>query len=167
VQAARASNSILSKLFVEGSLASFGYFDAHYLFSSTLILVMSAVMDPNVGMSDAVSYAFTILRAMKEDGNLPSFDYYERLQRTRASVGKMREANEASSRVSAAPNGNTTPEEQLFHDTDGSALPLDHPLIDSFLADKAFVWPDGMIPQDESLRDLACELGDEFLFGPA
>ncbi|KAJ5330752.1 hypothetical protein N7476_000535 [Penicillium atrosanguineum] len=173
VQAARASNSILSKLFVEGSLASFGYFDAHYLFSSTLILVMSAVMDPNVGMSDAVSYAFTILRAMKEDGNLPSFDYYERLQRTRASVGKMREASEASSRVSAVPNGSTTPEEQLFHDTDGSALvfvdgvPLDHPLIDSFLADEALVWPDGIVPQDDSLRELACELGDEFLFGPA
>ncbi|CAI7587813.1 unnamed protein product [Penicillium glandicola] len=173
VQAARASNSILSKLFVEGSLASFGYFDAHYLFSSTLILVMSAVMDPNVGMSDAVSYAFTILRAMKEDGNLPSFDYYERLQRTRASVGKMREANEARSRVSAAPNGSATPQEQLVHEVDGSALgfvdgvPLDHPLIDSFLADKAFVWSDGMIPQDDSLRDLACELGDEFLFGPA
>jgi hypothetical protein len=134
---------------------------------------MSAVMDPNVGMSDAVSYAFTILRAMKEDGNLPSFDYYERLQRTRESVGKMRKANEEGSRVSAAPNGNTTPEEQPIHDTDGSALgfvdgvPLDHPLIDSFLADKAFVWPDGMIPQDDSLRDLACELGDEFLFGPA
>ncbi|KGO54610.1 Major facilitator superfamily domain, general substrate transporter [Penicillium expansum] len=173
VQAARASNSILSKLFVEGSLASFGYFDAHYLFSSTLILVMSAVMDPNVGMSDAVSYAFTILRAMKEDGNLPSFDYYERLQRTRASVGKMREANEASSRVSTAPNGSTAPQEQMVHDADGSVLgfgdgvPLDNPLIDSFLADKAFIWPDGMNPQDESLRDLACELGDEFLFGPA
>ncbi|KAJ5498545.1 hypothetical protein N7453_007596 [Penicillium expansum] len=173
VQAARASNSILSKLFVEGSLASFGYFDAHYLFSSTLILVMSAVMDPNVGMSDAVSYAFTILRAMKEDGNLPSFDYYERLQRTRASVGKMREANEASSRVSAAPNGSTALQEQMVQDADGSALgfgdgvPLDNPLIDSFLADKAFIWPDGLNPQDDSLRDLACELGDEFLFGPA
>jgi len=175
VQAARASNHILSKLFVEGSLASFGYFDAHYLFSSTLILVMSAVMDPNVGMSDSVSYAFTILRAMKEDGNLPSFDYYERLQRTRASIGKMREANEASSCVSAVPNGSTTPQEQVLHDADASTLglgfvdgvPLDHPLIDSFLAGKAFVWPDGMIPQDDSLRDLACELGDEFLFGPA
>ncbi|CAI7653159.1 unnamed protein product [Penicillium viridicatum] len=172
VQAARASNSILSKLFVDGSLASFGYFDAHYLFSSTLILVMSAVMDPNVAMSDAVSYAFTILRAMKEDGNLPSFDYYERLQRTRISVGKMREANEARCRVSATHNGSTTPQEQLVHDADGSALgfvdgvPLDNPLIDSFLADKAFVWPEGMIPEDESLRDLMCELGDEFLFGP-
>ena len=114
---------------------------------------MSAVMDPNVGMSDAVSYAFTILRAMKEDGNLPSFDYYERLQRTRASVGKMREANEARCRVSAAGNGSTTPREQQVHDADGSAL--------------AFVWPDGMIPPDDSLRDLVCELGDEFLFGPA
>ena len=172
VQAARASNSILSKLFVEGSLASFGYFDAHYLFSSTLILIMSAVMDPNVGMSDAVSYAFTILRAMKEDGNLPSRDYYERLQRTRASVGKMRENNEASARAQAGAHDGKTLETQAFHDADGSALgfsdgvPLDHPLIDSFLADKAFAWSDGMVPGDETIRDLVCELGDEFLFGP-
>jgi hypothetical protein len=110
---------------------------------------------------------------MKEDGNLPSFDYYEILQRTRASIGKMREANEASSRVSAVPNGSTTPQGQLVHDADLSALgfadgiPLVNPLIDRFLADKAFVWPDGMIPHDDSLRDLECELGDEFLFGPA
>lgn len=83
----------------------------------------------------------------------------------------MREANEANCRVSAAHNGNTTPREQLVYDADASALgfgdgiPLDHPLIDSFLADKAFVWPDGMIPHDDHLRDLVCELGDELLFG--
>ncbi|KAJ5358885.1 fungal-specific transcription factor domain-containing protein [Penicillium cataractarum] len=134
---------------------------------------MSAVMDPNVAMSDAVSYAFTILKAMKEDGNLPSCDYYERLQRTRASVGKMRENRETGSRsLGVANGGETILEAQIpSHEADGSALgfsegvPLDHPLIDSFLADKGFVWTDGMLPEDQSLRDLACELGDEFLFG--
>ncbi|KAJ5740675.1 hypothetical protein N7493_000547 [Penicillium malachiteum] len=172
VQAARASNTLLSKLFIEGSLASFGYFDAHYIFSSTLILIMSAVMDPNVGMSDAVSYAFTILRAMKEDGNLPSCDYYERLQRTRASVGKMREATIAGSRIPACLNGDENLENDVPREAEGLRLgfndgvPLDHPLIDSFLADKGFVWSDGMLPEDHTLRDLACELGDEFLFGP-
>jgi proline utilization trans-activator len=171
VQAARASNSILSRCFVEGSLASFGYFDAHYLFSSTLILIMSAVMDPNVAMSDAISYAFTILKAMKEDGNIPSCDYYERLQRTRASVGKMRENHERSRSHSPAlaTGGETMWEAQI--EAEGSGLgfsegvPLGHPLIDSFLADKGFVRADGMDLEDQSLRDLACELGDEFLFG--
>jgi hypothetical protein len=154
-------------------LASFGYFDAHYLFSSTLILIMSAVMDPNVAMSDAISYAFTILKAMKEDGNIPSCDYYERLLRTRASVGKMRDNHESGSHSPAlASGGETMWEVQIpLHEAEGPALgfsegvPLGHPLIDSFLADKGFVRADGMVPEDQSLRDLACELGDEFLFG--
>jgi proline utilization trans-activator len=173
VQAARASNSILSRCFVEGSLASFGYFDAHYLFSSTLILIMSAVMDPNVAMSDAISYAFTILKAMKEDGNIPSCDYYDRLQRTRASVGKMRENHESGSHSPALASGGETIWEAQGppHEAEGPVLgfsegvPLGHPLIDSFLADKGFVRADGMVPEDQSLRDFACELGDEFLFG--
>ncbi|KAJ5714028.1 uncharacterized protein N7483_011209 [Penicillium malachiteum] len=132
---------------------------------------MSAVMDPNVGMSDAVSYAFTILRAMKEDGNLPSCDYYERLQRTRATVGKMREATIAGSSIPAFSNGGESLGNDVPREVEGLTLgfndgvPLDHPLIDSFLADKGFMWSDGMLPEDHTLRDLACELGDEFLFG--
>ncbi|KAJ5682211.1 hypothetical protein N7462_005376 [Penicillium macrosclerotiorum] len=132
---------------------------------------MSAVLDPNVATSDAVSYAFTILHSMKEDGNLPSCDYFERLQRTRASVGKMRENSETCSRSLAFADGNMSMDMQMDQQVDGSALgfgdgvPLDHPLIDSFLADKGFMWADGMPPEDQSLRDLACELGDEFLFG--
>ena len=172
VQAARASNTLLSKVFVEGSLASFGYFDAHYIFSSTLILIMSAVMEPNVGVSDAVSCAFTILKAMKEDGNLPSCDYYERLQRTRASVGKMRENSVAQSSIPATcPKSNANLETEVARDAEGLALefndgfPLGHPLIDSFLADKGFLWSDGMLGEDQSSRELAYELGDEFLFG--
>lgn len=141
---------------------------------------MSAVMDPNVAMSDAISYAFTILKAMKEDGNIPSCDYYERLQRTRASVGKMRENHESRGRskspaaLATTGGGETVWEAQIPpHEADGGGpvlaftdgVPLGHPLIDSFLADQGFVRTDGMDPEDQTLRDLACELGDEFLFG--
>ncbi|KAJ5908238.1 hypothetical protein N7495_000920 [Penicillium taxi] len=115
---------------------------------------MSAVMEPNVSMSDAVSYAFTILRDMKEDGNIPSCDYYERLQRTRACVGRMREASKAN--IAANNNGSKTPE-QMFDDTGGGGGG------DCFLSDNVFVWPDGMLSGDHSLRDVALELGDEFL----
>ncbi|KAJ5302283.1 hypothetical protein N7508_007146 [Penicillium antarcticum] len=128
-------------------------------------------MDPNVVMSDAVSYAFTILKAMKEDGNLPSCDYYERLLRTRVSVGKMKEKSEAHGRALVVADDAQIVETQTSHQLDGQVLgfseglPLDHPLIDSFLADQG-TWSNGMSPEDQFLRDLACELGDEFLFGP-
>lgn len=171
VQAAKASNSILSRCFVEGTLASFGYLDAHYLFSSTLVLIMSAVMDPNVIMSDAVLYAFTIMKAMKEDGNLPSCDYYERLQRTKVSVGKLKEACDAQVRSLMVPeynhqSRNIQPCEVVDNQElgFGEGLPLNHPLIHNFLADQGS-WANGMLPEDHFLRDLACDLDDEFLFG--
>lgn len=47
VQAARTSNSILAQLWVDGCLAGYGYFDAISVFSSTMILMMSAAMKNN------------------------------------------------------------------------------------------------------------------------
>lgn len=161
---------MLYRLFVEGSLASFGYFDAYYLFSSTLILIMSAVMNPSIATSDTVSCAFTILRTMKEDGNLPSHDYYERLQRTRNSVSKMREARDGIISTPALINNHYQMDTQVGQEqeepplglTDG--LLLDHPLIENFLEDKGLDWAERMTIEDQALRDLANELGDEFLF---
>lgn len=47
IQAARTSNSILAQLWVDGCLAGYGYFDAISVFSSTMILMMSAAMRDN------------------------------------------------------------------------------------------------------------------------
>lgn len=73
IQAARTSNSILAQLWVDGCLAPYGYFDALSVFASTIILMMSAAMKEEDGVdSDAVETAWSLLRSMKEAGNLPA-----------------------------------------------------------------------------------------------
>lgn len=52
IQAARTANSILAQLWVDGSLAPFGYFDAISVFSSTMILMMSSAMKDNESNND-------------------------------------------------------------------------------------------------------------------
>lgn len=92
VQAARASNSILTQCFIENSLAVYGYFDSHYLFSSTLILIMSAVMDPNPIDSDAVQTALSLLQTMRNHGNVCAKGYYDRLNQIKSRIAQLRSA---------------------------------------------------------------------------
>ncbi|RKL43114.1 hypothetical protein BFJ72_g4527 [Fusarium proliferatum] len=79
IAAARTSSSILTQLFVDNALAKFGYFDAHHLFSSTLVLIISAIMSPNSSDSDAVQTAFQLLIAMRDSGNVAAGEYSSRL----------------------------------------------------------------------------------------
>lgn len=73
IQAARTSNSILAQLWVDGCLAPYGYFDAVSVFASTMILMMSATMKEEDGNdNDAVETAWSLLRSMREAGNLPA-----------------------------------------------------------------------------------------------
>ncbi|PLB52500.1 hypothetical protein P170DRAFT_402737 [Aspergillus steynii IBT 23096] len=80
VVAARSSNNLLIQLWVEGSLAVFGYLDAQYIFSSTIILSMSAVLQDSEPDRDAVETATDILQSMAEDGNLPAGRFYQHLR---------------------------------------------------------------------------------------
>lgn len=190
VQAARTTNQLLSRLFVEGNLAVFGYFDAHYLFSSTLILIISAVMEPAAAISDAVQTAFNLLTAMASNGNVSAKDYLGRLQHIRLTVGNARaEADrrnataatlqsmscphppELSTESLGAPRNELPSEpDRNFSETllSGEDLsgedPLGNPFIESFLAEKAFEWPGGPSPEQEFLREFARELEDEFVF---
>lgn len=67
---------------------------------------MSAVMDPNVAISDAVQTSFNLLRLMRDDGNIPASGYYDRLAQIRVSVSNMR--GEAG-RQEEASNATQTP----------------------------------------------------------
>lgn len=191
VQAARTMNQLLSKLFVEGNLAVFGYFDAHYLFSSTLILIISAVMEPAASISDAVQTAFNLLTAMASNGNISAKDYLSRLQHIRATVSNARAEAERRSvtaatlqRMSCSGQEKHLPESSIYQgeaflseqidwnlsetllsgeDISGDD-PLGNPFIESFLAEKAFEWPGGPSPEQEFLRQFARELEDEFIF---
>ncbi|ETN44798.1 uncharacterized protein HMPREF1541_09673 [Cyphellophora europaea CBS 101466] len=90
ISAARTSNSLLSQLFVENALATYGYFDAHHLFSSTLVLIISAIISPNSSDSDAVQTAFHLLKTMRDNGNMAAYQYYARLAHIQWSVGRFR-----------------------------------------------------------------------------
>ncbi|KFA77542.1 hypothetical protein S40288_08693 [Stachybotrys chartarum IBT 40288] len=89
IAAARTSNSILSQLFVENGLATCGYFDAHHLFASTLVLIISAITSPNSGDSDAVQTAFQLLMVMRDNGNSAAGQYFSRLVQLQWSVSRL------------------------------------------------------------------------------
>lgn len=190
INAARMSNKILSKLFVDGTLATLGYWDAHYLFSSTLILIMSEVMEPNPAVCDAVQTAFSLLASMRDDGNVPASDFYDRLTLIRASVSELgtrtgRDTDASSTakvRTSAAANNHQeaqptgidwTGAAENSYSTGLESCRLDdldalaNPYIDDFLAEKSFEWSSTSFPNSSTLQQLANELGDSFSFPDA
>lgn len=90
VQAAQASSRIAEGLFLDGSLATFGYWDAHHFFSAALILVISLAIKPDAATSDAFNVLLAVLQSMKKDGNVPSVDYCERLSHLQERVAILR-----------------------------------------------------------------------------
>lgn len=103
IAAARTSNSILSQLFVENSLATCGYFDAHHLFASTLVLIISAISSPNSSDSDAVQTAFQLLMVMRDNGNAAAGEYFSRLVQIQWSVSQLFNRATAASTTSSNP----------------------------------------------------------------
>ncbi|KAH5152991.1 hypothetical protein HBH69_131510 [Parastagonospora nodorum] len=89
VTAARTSNAIIVQLFVENALATCGYFDAHHLFSSTIVLIVSAISYPNASDSDAVQTAFQLLVMMRDNGNAIAGDYFARLLQIQGRVSHL------------------------------------------------------------------------------
>lgn len=104
VAAARTSNTILSQLFVENALATCGYFDAHHLFASTLVLIISAISTPNSGDSDAVQTAFQLLSVMRDNGNAAAGGYLARLVQIQWSVSKLFNRATTTQATSPAPD---------------------------------------------------------------
>lgn len=90
IAAARTSSSVLSQLYTENALATYGYFDAHHLFSSAIILIMSAILSPNPSDSDAVQTAFHLLKTMRDCGNTIAMDYYTCLTNIQSTIGRLR-----------------------------------------------------------------------------
>ncbi|KAI8192398.1 putative transporter [Colletotrichum sp. SAR 10_75] len=68
-----------NQLWVDGAIATFGYFDAHFIFSSTIILILSNILNPNDGDRNSVDLACTLLQSMADDGNLPAAELRDRL----------------------------------------------------------------------------------------
>jgi proline utilization trans-activator len=81
IQAARISNRILSQLWVDGCLAIYGFYDAVSIFSSTLVLMISSTMKKpeNDVDADGIDTAWSLMRSMKDEGNVPINDYFDQL----------------------------------------------------------------------------------------
>ncbi|KAK0386583.1 hypothetical protein NLU13_6418 [Sarocladium strictum] len=90
VNAAKSTSRVVEGLFLDGAVASYGYWDAHHIFSAALILVISAVMNPTTATSEALETLLSILRSMKTDGNIPAVDFCEKLSQVQKRVSNLR-----------------------------------------------------------------------------
>lgn len=79
IYAARASANILEQLWMSGNISNFGYFDAHYTFSATVVLMISRALRPNAEDDGAIALALTLLHSMVEDGNIPARELVDRI----------------------------------------------------------------------------------------
>ncbi|RBR24749.1 uncharacterized protein FIESC28_02522 [Fusarium coffeatum] len=179
VNAAQASSRIVEGLFLDGSIATFGYWDAHHIFSAAMILIMSAVMKPTAVNSDHLETLLSVLRSLKNDGNIPAVDFCERLSHIQTRVSTLR----ATGRLDGIPP--VTEEQQNITENsafqtpmsmDGSGLNeagiidyenvdiLGNPLIGSFLDGNQVQWLDVLFAEDGTLKDCASEIEEQFLF---
>lgn len=185
VNAAQATSRIAEGLFLDGSLATFGYWDAHHFFSAALILVVSAVMKPGVATSDALETLLSILRTMKKDGNIPAVDFCERLSHIQSRVASLVAGAEGfwSSTISTAGETGNVPAAgghpnaavegfQPFNMTlgqsdtigYGSVDILGNPLIESFLDEHRGQWPESLFSDDGPLKEFTSAFEEPFLF---
>ncbi|GAB1202846.1 hypothetical protein APSETT445_001469 [Aspergillus pseudonomiae] len=84
IHAARHSHTLILTKWINGSLPVFGYFHAHYLFSSALVLAMSSFL-PIGSPSDlgAFESGLEVLRSMSENGNLAASEFYHNLEQVK------------------------------------------------------------------------------------
>ncbi|OQE27041.1 hypothetical protein PENFLA_c006G08354 [Penicillium flavigenum] len=81
IHAARHTHSLIVEEWTNGSVPIFGYFYAHYLFSSALIMVISSLVYPENSNDYALfEAAFEILRAISSHGNLAATEFYDNLE---------------------------------------------------------------------------------------
>lgn len=185
VNAAQASSRIAEGLFLDGSLATFGYWDAHHFFSAALILIISAVMKPGIATSDALETLLSILRTMKKDGNIPAVDFCERLSHIQSRVaslvageafplgssfptaGEPGDAPLPAGQTDALVGGFQPLEMPLGQSTAmgyGSVDILGNPLIESFLDEHRGPWPESLFSEDGPLKEFASAFEEPFLF---
>ncbi|KAJ5214894.1 transcriptional regulator family: Fungal Specific TF [Penicillium chermesinum] len=102
IHAARHSHSMILTRWINGTMPTFGYFHAHYLFSSALILAMSSFV-PIGNPSDMSGFdsALDLLRSMTENGNLAAAEFYHALEQVNACLRPYR--GSASLRPRRAP----------------------------------------------------------------
>ena len=89
IYAARGTASLLGQLWAEGSVTTFGFFDAHYAFSATVVLTMSDLLRPSDADRDAIVLSRALLQSMVDDGNLPARELHGRLAALQRDIDSM------------------------------------------------------------------------------
>lgn len=120
IHAARHSHSMILTRWISGTMPTFGYFHAHYLFSSALILAMSSFVPiGNPNDMNGFDSALDLLRSMSENGNLAAAEFYHALAQVNACLRPYRGTKSLRLRQSEA-----FPEtEPSGHSVDASTLP--------------------------------------------
>ncbi|KAL6231472.1 hypothetical protein BDW75DRAFT_247858 [Aspergillus navahoensis] len=192
INAAQASSRIVEGLFLDGSIATFGYWDAHHIFSAAMILIMSAMMKPTAVNSDYLETLLSVLRSLKNDGNIPAVDFCERLSHIQARVSTLRATGRFGrvnvdrpspghplSGFGGASTAAATQDQPLhtpislddaerghggLYNYDNVDV-LANPLIGSFLDRNQVQWMDSLFAEDGTLKEFASEIEEQFMFG--
>ncbi|KAL2817368.1 fungal-specific transcription factor domain-containing protein [Aspergillus granulosus] len=91
IHAARHSHSLILTKWINGLLPVFGYFHAHYLFSSCVVLAMSSFV-PIGSPADlgAFETGLEVLSSMSENGNLAASEFYHHLKQVKSCLDRYR-----------------------------------------------------------------------------
>jgi proline utilization trans-activator len=194
INAAQASSRIVESLFLDGSIATFGFWDAHHIFSAAMILIVSAIMKPTAINSDLLETLLSVLRSLKSNGNIPAVDFCERLSQIQARVsqlwadgklgsavgglsGRARQSSRSSQGASPANAVQERPTEtptSMQNDVNGGdTAMLNHldidvlgdPVIGNFLDGNQMQLLDAILPEGGIPSDFASDLDEQFLFG--
>ncbi|CAI7612426.1 unnamed protein product [Penicillium glandicola] len=110
IYAARHSHSMILTRWINGSMPTFGYFHAHYLFSSALILAMSSFV-PIGSPTDMTGFdsALDLLRSMTENGNLAAAEFYHNLEQVKVCLAAYRGVRRSEGSSDMAAGGGVAP----------------------------------------------------------
>lgn len=133
IHAARSSNKLLAQLWIDGAIATFGYFDAHYIFSSTIVLLMANILSPSEFDKDSIDLAWSLLQSMADDGNLPASEYSERLALLQKDLDDMCGTTSNGEDLVVA---DTTPQSHHHH-RPSFDLKMEEPLVSPHLLHKS------------------------------
>jgi proline utilization trans-activator len=105
-------------LWIEGALSTFGYFDAHYLFSSAVILAISSISGTDSKDKDRLDSAAQLLQSMADSGNLSATEFCGHLDQVRSAI------NGSRSDVSAPSTSETEPGIRTYSTFNDTVNPL-------------------------------------------
>jgi hypothetical protein len=173
-------------LFLDGSIATFGYWDAHHIFSAAMILVMSAMMRATAVNSEYLETLLSVLRALKNDGNIPAVDFCERLSHIQARVTALlatgrfggdelhprghpvpreieRQVHTEAQQIIQTPTSMQNDAGETHMEYENVDI-LGNPLIGDFLDGNHVQWVDNLFTEDGTLREFPSEIEEQFQF---